>query len=37
MTLFVAFVADDHVNDLLIMSCLDDNIHGCYTIPIDKE
>ena len=36
MTLFLAFVDDDHVNDIVIQSCLDTHIYSTYVIPIKE-
>lgn len=36
LTLFLAFVDDDHVDDLVIKSCLDSKIFESYVIPIKE-
>lgn len=37
MTIFIAMVDDDHVNDLVIHGILDDKVYDTYVIPIKKE
>lgn len=37
MKLFLALVDDDHVNDLVIQSILDNKIYDTYVIPIKED
>lgn len=36
MTLFLAFVDDSHVDELVIKACLDSKIYESYVIPVKE-